>query len=224
MLDSPNINLRYGLDYKLVKLREFYVFCFRFAAYHTPLRACGTQQHIVVSLSLRSLSNKMRPFKKCHKKPVSSNTEIEKGDEYSEDTSNLKEIHDGIPQGSVLGPTHYLLFISDLLATDNGKWTYLLITWQSLLLKNCIQSLAKQKLDNISFSLEKRHKALTQQFRKCYWILNRKSKLSLENKLLVNKGIMKPTLIYGTELWDTCQFKFRNAAEILVLRIITDVP
>jgi hypothetical protein len=34
-----------------------------------------------------------------------------------------------------------------------------------------------------------------------YWLLNRKSKLSLENKLIIYKHKLKPIWIYGIELW-----------------------
>jgi hypothetical protein len=34
-----------------------------------------------------------------------------------------------------------------------------------------------------------------------YWLLGRKSKLSISNKLLAYKVILKPIWTYGTELW-----------------------
>jgi hypothetical protein len=36
-----------------------------------------------------------------------------------------------------------------------------------------------------------------------YWIIGRKSKLSLENKLLIYKTILKPIWTYGISLWGT---------------------
>jgi hypothetical protein len=36
-----------------------------------------------------------------------------------------------------------------------------------------------------------------------YWLLGRKSKLSTNNKLLVNKVILKPIWTYGIQLWGT---------------------
>jgi hypothetical protein len=36
-----------------------------------------------------------------------------------------------------------------------------------------------------------------------YWIIERKSKLSLENKLLIYKTILKPIWTYGIPLWGT---------------------
>ena len=37
--------------------------------------------------------------------------------------------------------------------------------------------------------------------RKLYWIIGRQSKLSLENKLLLYKTILKPVWTYGIQLW-----------------------
>ena len=60
-----------------------------------------------------------------------------------------------------------------------------------------------------------------------YWIIGRKSQLSLENKLLVYKVILKPVWTYGIQLWGTAS---NSNLEILerfqskVLRIITDAP
>jgi hypothetical protein len=34
-----------------------------------------------------------------------------------------------------------------------------------------------------------------------YWLLERTSKLSISNKLLVNKAILKPIWTYGIQLW-----------------------
>jgi hypothetical protein len=36
-----------------------------------------------------------------------------------------------------------------------------------------------------------------------YWLLERKSQLSLSNKLLLYKTILKPIWTYGTQLWGT---------------------
>jgi hypothetical protein len=34
-----------------------------------------------------------------------------------------------------------------------------------------------------------------------YWLMNKKSKLSVENELTIHKAILKPVWTYGTELW-----------------------
>jgi hypothetical protein len=60
-----------------------------------------------------------------------------------------------------------------------------------------------------------------------YWIIGHKSQLSLANKLLVYKAILKPMWTYGIQLWETAS---NSNIEILkrfqskVLRIIADAP
>jgi hypothetical protein len=53
-----------------------------------------------------------------------------------------------------------------------------------------ITALAKRKQFGISLT-------------KMYWLLGRKSKLSLSNKLLIYKAILKPIWTYGIQLWGT---------------------
>ena len=71
-----------------------------------------------------------------------------------------------------------------------------------------------------------KRKQLDLKLRNLYWILGRKSQLSLENKLLVYKVILKPVWTYGIQLWGTAS---NSNLEILerfqskVLRI-TDAP
>ena len=63
--------------------------------------------------------------------------------------------------------------------------------------------------------------------RKLYWITGRKSQLSLENKLLVYKAILKPIWTYGVQLWVSASNSNIDILEIFqskVLRIITDAP
>ena len=63
--------------------------------------------------------------------------------------------------------------------------------------------------------------------RNLYWIIGRKSQLSLENKLLFYKVILKPVWTNGIQLWGTAS---NSNLEILerfqskALRIITDEP
>jgi len=47
---------------------------------------------------------------------------------------------------------------------------------------------------------EKR-KQIDLNFKELYWLLGRKSPLSLENKVLVHKAAMKPIWAFGIELW-----------------------
>jgi len=72
-----------------------------------------------------------------------------------------------------------------------------------------------------------KRKQLDRKLRNLYWIIGRKSQLSLENKLLVYKVILKPVWTYGIQTWRTAS---NSNLEILerfqskVLRIITDAP
>jgi hypothetical protein len=50
---------------------------------------------------------------------------------------------------------------------------------------------------------KRRHLEL--KLRGMYWLLGRKSKLSLENKLLLYKCILKPAWSYGIQLWGVCE-------------------
>jgi hypothetical protein len=70
-------------------------------------------------------------------------------------------------------------------------------------------------------------KQLNLQLRKLYWILGRKSQLSLENKLLVYKAILKPIWTYGVQLWGTApnsNIDILERFQSKVLRIVTDAP
>jgi len=59
------------------------------------------------------------------------------------------------------------------------------------------------------------------------YIVGRKSQLSLENKLLVYKVILKPVWTYGIQLWGTASnanLEILDRFQSKVLRIITDAP
>ena len=60
-----------------------------------------------------------------------------------------------------------------------------------------------------------------------YWIIGRKSQLSMANKLLVYKAILKPIWTYGIQLWGTASNSNIDILEKFqsnVLRIITNAP
>jgi hypothetical protein len=60
-----------------------------------------------------------------------------------------------------------------------------------------------------------------------YWLLGRKSKLSISNKLLAYKVILKPIWTYGIQLWDSDSISNIEILEHFqgkVLRMITDAP
>jgi hypothetical protein len=60
-----------------------------------------------------------------------------------------------------------------------------------------------------------------------YWLLGCKSKLSINNKLLVYKTILKPTFAYGIQLWgttSTANIEILKCFQSKALRMITDAP
>jgi hypothetical protein len=72
-----------------------------------------------------------------------------------------------------------------------------------------------------------KQKQLDLKLRNMYWIIGRKSQLSLANKLLVYKAILKRIWTYGIQLWGTASNSNIDILERFqskVLRIITDAP
>ncbi|CAG5024961.1 unnamed protein product [Parnassius apollo] len=72
-----------------------------------------------------------------------------------------------------------------------------------------------------------KRKQLGIQTRKLYWLIRRKSQLSLENKILLYKAILKLIWTYGIQLWCTASHsnieilqRFQNKA----VRMITNAP
>jgi metal-sulfur cluster biosynthetic enzyme len=62
---------------------------------------------------------------------------------------------------------------------------------------------------------------------KLYWIIGRKLQLSLENKRLVYKAVLKPIWTCGVQLWGSasnCNIEILERFQSKVLRIITDAP
>jgi hypothetical protein len=60
-----------------------------------------------------------------------------------------------------------------------------------------------------------------------YWLLNRKSKLSMTNKILLYKAILKPTWSYGLQLWGCAKpstINFIQRFQSKTLRTIADSP
>ena len=71
------------------------------------------------------------------------------------------------------------------------------------------------------------HNLIFHSLRNLCWIIGRKSQLSLENKLLVCKVILKPVWTYGIQLWGTASNSYLEILERLqskALRVITDTP
>jgi hypothetical protein len=60
-----------------------------------------------------------------------------------------------------------------------------------------------------------------------YWLLNRKSKLSLQNKVIIYKHILKPIWTYGIELWGCSKppnTKILQSFQSKTFRMITGAP
>jgi len=70
-------------------------------------------------------------------------------------------------------------------------------------------------------------KQLGLQLHRMYWITGRKSKLSLENKLLIYKNILKPIWTYGIPLWGTASnsnIEILQSFQNKVIRSIVNAP
>jgi hypothetical protein len=62
---------------------------------------------------------------------------------------------------------------------------------------------------------------------KLYWLLGRKSKLELNNKLLIYNVAIKPIWTYSIQLWGTAStsnIEIMESFQSEALRLITDVP
>jgi hypothetical protein len=60
-----------------------------------------------------------------------------------------------------------------------------------------------------------------------YWFLGRSSRLSLSNKLLLYKSILKPIWTYGIQLWgiaSTSNIEILERVQSKALRILIDAP
>jgi hypothetical protein len=72
---------------------------------------------------------------------------------------------------------------------------------------------------------KRRH--LDHQLRKLYWIIGRKSQLSVENKLLLYKALLKPIWSYGIQLWgteSTSNIEILERFQAKALRVIAAAP
>lgn len=201
--------------------------------------------------------------------------------------TNLHKINAVVPHGSVLGPTLYLLYTSDLPLSDNvvigtfaddtvilamdknpvqastklqkslDKISLWLKTWcikaneaksVQVTFTNRRETCPPVKLNEIQISqankarylglyLDRRltwrkqiftkRKALGQELRKLYWLVGRGSQLSLQNKLLNYKSILKPVWFYGIQLWGTSansNIEILRRFQSKYLRIATDAP
>jgi hypothetical protein len=72
-----------------------------------------------------------------------------------------------------------------------------------------------------------KRKQLGMKLRRMYWIIGRKSQLSLENKLLIYKTILKPIWKYGIPIWgiaSNTNIEILQRFQNKVLRSIVNAP
>jgi hypothetical protein len=75
--------------------------------------------------------------------------------------------------------------------------------------------------------IKAKRRQLDLKIKNMYWLLNRKSKLSLENKLIIYKHILKPIWSYGIALWGCSKpsnTKILQSFQSKTLRMITRAP
>ncbi|GAB0086750.1 hypothetical protein DMENIID0001_009250 [Sergentomyia squamirostris] len=73
----------------------------------------------------------------------------------------------------------------------------------------------------------KKRMQLSEKYRKMLWLIGPKSKMSLQNKLLLYKAILKPVWTYGLELWGSASnsnIEILQRFENKYLRMITGAP
>jgi hypothetical protein len=83
-------------------------------------------------------------------------------------------------------------------------------------------------MDPALFSqIKTKRQQLNLKVRQMSWLLGRKSKLSLENKTLIYKCILKPIWTYGIQLWGCAKpsnTKIIQRLQSKVLRTVTNAP
>ena len=75
--------------------------------------------------------------------------------------------------------------------------------------------------------VKKKRDELENKYREMYWLLGKHSKLSLHNKLLIYKQVLKPVWAYGLQLWGCTRKINRNILQTFenkVLRTIVSAP
>jgi hypothetical protein len=75
--------------------------------------------------------------------------------------------------------------------------------------------------------IQTKRRQLDMKYRQMYWLLNRKSKLSMTNKILLYKAILKPIWSYGLQLWGCAKPTTINLIQRFqskTLRAIADAP
>lgn len=75
--------------------------------------------------------------------------------------------------------------------------------------------------------INKKQEQIKIKFRKLYWILNKRSKLNLESKILLYKAIIKPIWAYGIQLWGSAKktnVQIIERAQSKIIRSILGAP
>jgi hypothetical protein len=72
--------------------------------------------------------------------------------------------------------------------------------------------------------VKSKREKLNLKLREMSWLLGRKSKLSIENKLLLYKCIIKPIWTYGIQLWGNNKIKIIQRLQSKFLRSVTKAP
>lgn len=75
--------------------------------------------------------------------------------------------------------------------------------------------------------INKKRDQINLTFRKMYWLLNKKTKLSLDTKLAVYRSILKPIWTYGIQLWGAAKksrIEIIQRAQSKIIRAMTGAP
>lgn len=75
--------------------------------------------------------------------------------------------------------------------------------------------------------IQAKRRQLDAKFRQMYWLMGRKSKLSLSNKVLLYKTMLKPIWSYGIQLWGCAKptrIKTIQRFQSKILRTLVDAP
>lgn len=71
--------------------------------------------------------------------------------------------------------------------------------------------------------VKKKCEELKTKYRKMYWMLGRNSKLTVYNKLLIYKQVLKPVWTYGIQLWGCTRPTNINKIQKLQNKILRDI-